>query len=179
MATFKTDQCSKFFEHWTSLRVESAQVLWQSVFLDNPHPGFAPHLHIAEFPNGRIIFRLIGTKLAERWGRDKTGEVVGEGQPPKMQQSLCRFSWSAISRPCGFRMNMKFAATTGAQFSVEAIVLPLSIDGGKPNRLVSFSEVVEKLQYGDVSQIYLGIPDVEWIDVGAGVPDQAPTTDQL
>ena len=176
MATFQTDQCAGFHAHWTSLRDEGTVVLRQSVFLDNPHPGFAPHLHIAEFRNGRLIFRLIGTKLVERWGRDKTGEVIGEGQPPEMQQSLYRNSWSAIAQPCGFRMNMKFAASTGAQFSVEAVVLPLSVKAGKPHRLVSYSEVVEKLQYGDQSQIYLGIPEVEWIDIGAGVPGQTPNT---
>ena len=158
------------------MREEGAVVPKQSVFLDNPHPRFAPHLHIAQFRNGRLIFRLIGTKLVERWGRDKTGEVVAEGQPAEMQQSLYRNSWSSISQPCGFRMNMKFAASTGARFSVEAVVLPLQIGGGKPNRLVSYSEVVEKLKYGDLSQVYLGIPDVEWIDIGAGVPDQEPMT---
>ena len=73
-------------------------------------------------------------------------------------------------------MNMKFAATTGAQFSIEAVVLPLQVGGGKPNRLVSYSEVVEKLKYGDLSQQYLGIPEVEWVDVGAGMPDQVPMT---
>ncbi|NKB45474.1 MAG: PAS domain-containing protein [Alphaproteobacteria bacterium] len=179
MTTFQTEQCKGFFTHWKSLRAEGDVVPQQSEFLDNPHPGFAPHLHIAEFRNGRLIFRLIGTKLVERWGRDKTGEIVGDGQPAEMQQSLYRNSWSAISKPCGFRMNMKFAASTGAQFSVEAVVLPLQVKAGKPNRLVSYSEVVEKLKYGDQSQVYLGIPEVEWIDVGAGVPDHTPTTVQL
>lgn len=158
------------------MREDGAYVPHQSVFLDNPHPQFAPYLHIAQFRNGRLIFRLIGTKLVERWGKDKTGEVVGEGQPPEMQQSLYKNSWSAIATPCGFRMNMKFAATTGAQFSIEAVVLPLQVGGGKPNRLVSYSEVVEKLKYGDLSQQYLGIPEVEWVDVGAGMPDQVPMT---
>lgn len=179
MTTFQTDQCGEFFNHWNSLRDEGEIVLQQSVFLDNPHPRFAPHLHIAEFRNGRLIFRLIGTKLVERWGRDKTGEVVAEGQPAEMQKSLYRNSWSSIAQPCGFRMTMKFAAVTGAQFSIEAVVLPLHVESGKPHRLVSYSEVVEKLSYGDLSQQYLGIPEVEWIDIGASVPNQSPMAVKL
>lgn len=179
MTTFKTEQCAGFYAYWKSLREDGKVVPHQSALLDTSHPGYAPHLHIAEFLNGRLIFRLIGTRLVERWGRDKTGSVVGEDQPPEMQQSLYRNAWSSISKPCGFRMNMIFAATTGSQFSVEAVVLPLRVKSGKPNRLVSYSQVIEKLKYGDLSQQYLGIPDVEWVDIGAGAPDSKPVTVDL
>ena len=174
MTTFKTEKCRGFFEHWASLRDEGQHAPLQSVFLDKSHPEYAPHLHIADVYDGYLVFRLIGTKVVERWGRDKTGEVVGEGQPPGMQRALYENGILSVSTPCGFRMEMMFAASNGSEISVEALVLPLETQDGKPDRLVSLSEVVEKLKYGDQSERYLNMSNVNWVDIGAGVPEQAP-----
>ncbi len=142
--------------------------------MDNPNPRFAPHLHIAEVLDSHLVFRLIGTKLVERLGRDKTGEVIGLGQPPKISNALFENSRLAIALPCGFLQIIEFAASNGAHLSVEAIVLPLGVQAGKQNRLVAFSDVLQKLKYGDQTERYLGLPFVSWIDIGAGVPEQEP-----
>ena len=178
MTRFKTEKCRGFFEHWASLRDEGQHVPSNSVFLDKAHPDYAPHLHIAEMHDGYMVFRLIGTKVVERWGRDKTGEVVGDGQPPDMQRVLYDNGVLSISTPCGFRMEMMFAASNGSEISIEALVLPLATEVGKPGRLVSLSEVVERLKYGDQSERYLNIANVDWVEIGAGVPEQDPWSSQ-
>jgi hypothetical protein len=71
-------------------------------------------------------------------------------------------------------MDMTFAASNGSQLSIEAIILPLQVEAGKSHRLVSYSEVMQQLKYGDQSERYLGIYDVQWINIGAGVPSSAP-----
>lgn len=171
---FKTEKCRGFFEHWASLRDAGQHVPSNSVFLDNAHPDFAPHLHIADLHDGYMVFRLIGTKVVERWGRDKTGEIVGDGQPPDMQQALYENGVLTVSTPCGFRMEMAFAASNGSEISIEALVLPLETEPGAPGRMVSLSEMVETPKYGDQSERYLSVSNVSWVDIGAGVPDRAP-----
>lgn len=172
--TFQSQDCLGFMNHWQSLCAAGELVTAQSVFLDNPHPTYAPFLHIADVMEDHMIFRLMGTKLVERWGRDKTGERVGLNQPPAIRRALFENSRAAIAVPCGFLMEIEFASVSGAEMSIEAIVLPLSLGADRPLRLVSYSAVLKQLKHGDHSDHYLGLPKAEWLDLGAGVPEVDP-----
>ena len=172
MTTFRSDACKEFLEHWLSLREEGQLVPTQTVFLDNPHPKFAPNVHIAEIGESDLILRLMGTALVERWGRDKTGEVIGLDQPPKIRDALFTNSKISHAVPSGFRQVIEFASQSGSEMAVEAVVLPLTLPDERTPRVVSYSTVLQKLAYGDHSERYLGVTEAEWIDVGAGVPDQ-------
>ncbi len=56
------------------------------------------------------------------------------------------------------------------------MVLPLAVDSGRPGRMVSFSQVMQTIKYGTLSERYLRLPTVTWIDIGAGVADQPSLT---
>ncbi len=60
----------------------------QSDFFDHADPKYAPYLHVAEIMEDNLVFRLMGTALVERWGRDKTGEIVGLDQPDSIRIAL-------------------------------------------------------------------------------------------
>jgi hypothetical protein len=143
----------------------------QQAFLDQPHPAFAPYLHIAEIAGDHLVFRLMGTALVERWGTDKTGEMIGKDQPDDIRDALFQNTVDAYAIPCGFWIELEFASITGAEMAIEAIVLPLAVAAGRPGRLVSYSDVLHHLPHGEHSDRYLDLPDSDWIDLGAGVPD--------
>ena len=145
-------------------------VLPQQVLLDNPHPSFAPFLHIGEIGDGHLIFRLMGTQLVDRWGRDKTGEIIGADQPEAIRTALFENACTAYGHPCGYVLEMEFASETGAVMSIEAVVLPLAVAPGKPGRLVSYTDVVQTLPHGEYTARYLSLHGGRWIDIGAGVP---------
>lgn len=168
---FRSEECRGFLAHWLSLRTDGEVVTQQSVFLDHPHPEYAPFLHIADVMEDYLVFRLMGTKLVERWGRDKTGEMVGQDQPEEMRMALFKNGRQCALSRCGIRMEIEFASVHGAEMSIECIVLPLSLEPPKPMRLLSYSAVLKNLKHGDHSDRYLGIPKADWIDLGAGVPD--------
>lgn len=168
---FRTEDCLGFINHWQSLCAPGEVMPRQSVFLDNPHPTYAPFLHIVDVMDDHLVFRLMGTKLVERWGRDKTGEKVGEEQPADMRDALFKNGRQCVLQPCGVRMEIEFASVNGAEMSIECIVLPLSLGPDVPLRLISYSAVLTTLKHGDHSDRYLGIPKADWIDIGAGVPD--------
>lgn len=169
---FRSEECQGFLAHWLSLRAADEQVTQQSVFLDHPHPAYAPFLHIADVMEDHLVFRLMGTKLVERWGRDKTGEMVGQDQPEDMRTALFKNGRQCANTLCGVRMEIEFASVHGAEMSIECIVLPLSLGPDKPMRLLSYSAVLKNLKHGDHSDRYLGVPKADWIDLGAGVPDK-------
>lgn len=168
---FRSEACLGFLNHWQSLCADGEVVTSQTNFLDNPHPTYAPFLHIADVMEDHLVFRLMGTKLVERWGRDKTGEKVGQDQPPEMRDALFKNGQQCAVVPCGVRMEIEFASVNGAEMSIECIVLPLSLGPDKPMRLLSYSVVLRQLMHGDHSDHYLGLPAAEWIDFGGGVPD--------
>lgn len=175
-SVFKSKDCQGFFEHWQSLRTEGTLVPSQKDFLDNALPNYAPHIHISEISEaGTMIVRLMGTGLVERWGRDKTGEAMGEGQPESIRQALYENTRRVISTPCGLRSEIELAASSGSEMVIEAVTLPIGVEAGKPGRLVAYSALMRKLEYGEHSERYKSLANVEWIDLGAGVPDDPPT----
>lgn len=171
---FRSEKCEGFLEHWRSLRQDGELFPAQTALFDNPHPAYAPHLHVAEMLDGELVFRLMGTALVERWGRDKTGEKVGDGQPSPIRSALYDNSRTAYALPCGFRQIVEFAATNGSEMAIESVVLPLAVASDKPPRLVSFSDLLQTMKFGEHSNRYLGLPEVEWVDIGAGLPAGAP-----
>ena len=152
MTKFRSKNCLGFLEHWKSLRNGSDATLRQSVFLDKPNPLYAPYLYIVEIGDSDLIVRLMGTKLVERWGRDKTGESLGAGQPPNIQKAFFENARLAAPVPSGFRIVVEFAASNGSQMLVEAAALPLEVKAGRPVRMVAFSEILDTLKYGELTE---------------------------
>lgn len=172
---FKSKDCQGFFEHWQSLRVDGTLIPSQRDFLDNPQPNYAPFIHISEVTGtGTMIVRLMGTGLVERWGKDKTGEAMGEGQPQHVRAALYGNSRQVITTPCGLRSEIEMAASSGSEMVIEAVTLPIGVEPGRPGRLVDYSALMRKLEYGEHSERYKSLANVEWIDLGAGVPDDPP-----
>lgn len=172
---FQSEDCQGFLEHWRSLRTGGGIIPSQKDFLDHADPHYAPHTHISEVsPDGSMIVKLMGTALVERWGKDKTGEAMGEGQPQDVMDALYSNTRLVISTPCGLRSELELATTSGSEMVIEAITLPIGVEPGKPGRLVAYSSLMRKLEYGEYSQRYKSLANVEWFDIGAGVPKDPP-----
>ena len=174
---FQSDECAGFFAHWQSLRGEGHAVPLHRDFLDNPNPRYAPFVHVSEISDeGTMIIRLMGTGLVERWGKEKTGEAMGEGQPKSVREALYANTRQVILNPCGLRSEIELAASSGSEMVIEAITLPLIVESGRPGRIVAYSALMRKLKYGEYSERYKRLANVEWIDIGAGIPESPPLT---
>ena len=121
-----------------------------------------------------MVIRLMGTELVEKWGLDKTGDVLGDDQPPHIKKALFNNSLAAVSTPCGVQGLVKLEANMGSRIEVESVGLPLSVGDGNPNRLVSFSQTLRTLSYGEIPKNYVSFADTKWIDIGFGVPKTSP-----
>lgn len=122
-----------------------------------------------------MIVKLMGTGLVERWGKDKTGETMGEGQPDSIREALYANTRQVILHPCGLRSEIELAANSGSEMVIEAVTLPLSVEAGKPGRLVAYSALMQTLKHGEHSERYKRLGNVEWIDIGAGIPRDPPS----
>lgn len=177
---FQSKDCRGFFEHWQSLRADGSILPSQKDFLDNADPRYAPFTHISEVDDaGVMIVRLMGTALVERWGKDKTGEAMAADQPEEVREALYGNTRKVISTPCGLRSEIELAGSSGSEMIIEAITLPIGVEPGRPGRLVAYSALMRKLEYGEHSQQYKSLANVEWIDIGAGVPGDPPQVVRL
>lgn len=55
-----------------------------------------------------------------------------------------------------------------------SITLPLDAGPQKPKRRVTYTLLVERLGYEEVSKEYVTVTNTDWVDIGAGVPDEDP-----
>ena len=171
----QSEECLGFFKHWESLCAKGQIVPTQTDFLDNPHPSYAPFVHISEMgEDGAMIVKLMGTGLVDRWGKDKTGEAMGADQPEAIREALYSNTRDVITTPYGLRSEIELAASSGSEMVIEAITLPLIVAPGKPGRLVAFSALMRNLEYGEHSKRYKSLSNVQWINIGAGIPHQPP-----
>lgn len=177
MSQFQSSECADFFEHWTSLRVDGKRTASELDFLNTPHPKFTPHLYITEASDSGMIIRHVGTKLAEAYGRNKIGEVLGQDQPANFRVAINTNSRMAISTPCGLYGHLVFETQLGSTFDVETLALPLSAAIGQPDRLVTYTYTPHEKPAGDTFRRYVKFPSTEWVDVGAGVPPMNPLSD--
>lgn len=171
MPTFQTDKCKGFFEHWLSLPKDGLEPTSET-FLDTANPNYAPFVYILEFSNNGLIIRLMGTALVERWKQDRTGQSFMINQDASVRKVFFENSANVVHVPCGLRATNRFKLGTGQRVSTEAITLPLATGPGRPERIVSFSQMFEHTSDKEAIGGWEGVVNHEWIDLGAGVPNE-------
>lgn len=171
-----SDKCRGFLNHWLSLRTAGSHSVDYADFLDSPHPLYAPFIYITECDQGAIIIRLMGTGLVELWGRERTGDVMAKDQPESVRHALYKNTITANRRPCGIHTVLKMQTTSNNDVLVESITLPLATGPQKPIRSVLYADYHTAFGRNEVNHRYLEAPEVEWIDLGAGVPDHRPAS---
>lgn len=173
MVDFSSKSCPLFFDHWVSLRGD-APMPENTVFFDNAQPDFAPGTYILELVNETAVVRLMGTGLVEQWGLDQTGQVVGSAQGEGLEKAWYYNGLHIVSQPCGMLVNSYFKSTKGRTSMIESIVLPLASSPRPPNRVVSYTEVVDDLGYREHPEVWLETPTILWVDIGHGCPSDPP-----
>lgn len=168
-----------FLTHWKSLRQPGELVVSSADFLDNPHALLAPNVLILDVHDDDVIVRLIATAIVERWGVDLTGKSMFTAHMPmKREDTLFNFN-SVIDKPCGL-LSVNNTRTSGGRAVVsETLSLPLSVLPGRPKRLINYSRLIDPMEEDERSEEVAAYEHQEWIDIGAGVPDETPLMPML
>ena len=177
MPTFLTAECRGFFNHWQSLPKDGLAPTSET-FLDFPQPLYAPYVYILEYAGNDLIIRLIGTALVERWKQNRTGQSFNIHQDPQVREMFFLNSLNVVHLPCALRAVNRFRLASGQNVSTEAIILPLTIGADRPLRLVTYSHLFEEPNEKDELGGWEDVLDHEWIDLGAGVPEDFAQSSQ-
>jgi hypothetical protein len=123
------------YRYWLAKRGRGAMPARSDI---NPAdiPALLPHLGLIEKVDGRFRYRLVGTAIAEQFGRDQTGSLVGTDNRPESlaakQAIYERFFASA--RPVF--TSGQYETKLGATHNVSLLILPLSEDCANVNMAV-------------------------------------------
>ena len=106
-------------------------------------PSLLPHLFIAEIQHPlRFRFRLVGTRIYERWNQDWTGKWLDEldfdGEKTKVMDEFATVAQTGTPR-----LDVEeFVNEHGRYLHYRRLLLPLSDDGHTPSMLIGGQKAI-------------------------------------
>ncbi len=126
---------------------------------------------------GSVIYRLMGTAVAERLGADLTGHNFLNYLDVTERNRIDLGVALVTQQPCGTFAIYQNAYASGLKVRAESIALPLDTGSGKPPFLnISLHSSQSMISFGqeqDASVIGTQWLDGVVIDLGWGIPDQS------
>ncbi|WP_416899640.1 MAG: PAS domain-containing protein [Minwuia sp.] len=104
-----------------------------------------PHIMITEIEpdTGRFLFRLVGTRVTVMYGNDNTGKYLDEVYFGRHREAITRSYVTAYETRAPHHCWMKFTNREGLEFDMERLILPLSSDGQRVDKLISLLDIHE------------------------------------
>ena len=160
----------KIFAYWLGLNEGRAPCykLWDPIKV----PKLMPWCTIIE-RGGETGFRLrfAGTAVCDFYGEEMTGQSVGYRMDTQARAYYFRGLDEILDRPCGHFLTIQARSDVGRDCLFENIALPLTDIEGNGIRVINHQVILEEVTYGEPKTRF-ALPEIaEWIDVGAGVPD--------
>jgi hypothetical protein len=163
----------RWLEHWWTLpHVDLIPI--RASFDPAAVPSLLPYLEMHDLRESGISrLRLVGTKVAQRYGKDPTGEDYLGFVTPERRDEAYRGLLTPYQHPCGMRVVMSNTFESGLSTLIEAVGLPFRFsETGGP--MVMFADVI----VGDAMHhpaslgrlVRYVLHERQFIDIGAGVP---------
>lgn len=177
MSRVITERCQIFLAHWESLR-GGEMVPSLKDYLANPNPALQPNVMILDvISRSEIPIRLFGTALVDLSRADQTHrDFMHAFSTPGMTDRFAEVALMLVSRPCGLTTIKAAITANGKEIELDMITLPLRSDDGAPPCLIAYVTCISDLDPDDFLYQVGEYRESAWVDIGAGVPDVALST---
>jgi len=164
----------EFYAYWLSLpKVDLLPDLGD--FFDHVPPHLQPFVGIVDVTSpSESRVRLYSAGLAEVSGEDPTGEPVIKLFTDELQAIVAPILREAAGRPVGYLCIRDTRAHSGLTIQSPSICLPIRSKNLSAKTLINYSHMPKPdvtMTPADQPRLVSGWRLVQWIDVGAGVPD--------
>jgi hypothetical protein len=170
----ETDTAGKLEQYWKKTRNDGEKVPLRSAFkLSSEIAPLLPNLVIMEVVAEDIVFRLVGTGLAEHQGIDITGKRYGDfAAPDQVARTVARVR-AIHARPCGFLSVHTEDYGRGMSSQIEVAGFPLRGDGqAGPMMVLAVTPVGRGLASKSETPLFLRPASrIDFVDLGHGIPD--------
>ena len=144
-----------------------------STFLNRPIASLQPHVNIVDVVSPtEIRSRLIGTALADKFGRDPTGQNILEYISVTDGKMLSDLVFKMIAQPCGVEMKGLVVSADGAVMRSCSMGFPLRRNAPDAQCIVWLNKIDEPYEFGKSQEKIDNLEFLRWIDVGSGVPGE-------
>jgi len=134
-------------------------------------PKLLPHLQLIEVVGERFRYRLIGTALAQAFGRDYTGAYPEEVSNAERAEAVCRIYRLVQEKRQPVFLRSSYVGAKNVDLMVNRLYLPLSDDGDTVNMILGCLtfEFLQPLAdaWGSAERALFG-SDVEMVEVSEG-----------
>ena len=169
---FETKEAKRFFAAWQGMRSGDELPHFRTVFQNLPNDLLPQAVIIEQQTPDTYITRFMGTRFADLWNLDLTGQDAFTAVSPKVAAAGRHNVGQVLAHPCGIVTIGLFSLKSRDDLAMEHVTLPLSNDSGRPPRTLGFVQNL-RLPY----PLEDDRPDVarrRWIDIGFGVPAAKP-----
>lgn len=168
-------EAQALLDHWCDIRGE-ALIPQRGKFRPAAILRLLPGLMLLEYRDAdSLIYRLVGTGIADRLGFDFTGANLFDHISSR-QRVYARKRFDLMRKqPCGLFLHETLHSKYGTQVKVEIIYLPLLDRAGDVTQLVSLATVLERKERDP--SFKAGTENMTavaacFLDIGAGVPEE-------
>ncbi len=141
-----------------------------------------PNLLIFEYrESGKLICRLAGTSLVEKWGIELTGTDLLDFYDKNLRAPAGKVFDMLRRQPCGLCVRQKLLSKHNSPFIAELIFLPLRGHDHQISQLIAIAIVLEHEESrGSTPKALLSRPvTFDFFDIGAGLPSSLSAAKHL
>ena len=161
----------KFFDYWNSMP-KSGLMPDRRMFDPLVICSIMPRVIMVEyFPNGEVVFRLVGTSVTNDIGLDPTGKSYFSLLDDDALGAFWMASEPMLSTPCGGYFQVSVRARSGYLVDIDLLDLPMTNKAAGSKIIFAHAargRVMDIIPEGDFQ--IAGIRSSDWVDIGAGVP---------
>lgn len=167
----RTAGARRFFSYWDSLPKEGFAPDRKD-FSPVAIAPLMPAVTILEIVSDDLVVqRLAGTAVCRAMGFDPTGGNALDLVAPATRQRYLGLLRAQTDTPCG-RWNMLRSRRENLIERAEALTLPMRYSHSGHWMILTYFGSVETVAYEQGPYEILAYEDTQWIDLGAGTPDQ-------
>lgn len=94
-----------------------------------------------EAGTGRMKFRLVGTRITELYGSDYTGQYLDETWFGRLRDQIVASYSTVVETGEPHHSWVRFTNRDGLEFDMERLILPLSSDGVRTDKLIALLDI--------------------------------------
>lgn len=170
---FRTPGATAFMAAWQGLCKTTTTPHFRTAFQELSADIIPRLMILEEAPGGKFVVRFMGTSRAEMWGQELTGKDTIALMPSTAAAARGNLA-TMLQHPCGMHHIAQYISPTGRELEMENITVPVGNDPGLPRRVMNFTDELSTIAYGAPLGEVRSVSKRAWLDVGAGVPDNAP-----
>lgn len=173
-----------FLAYWNRLKNDAGGVPTRKSVDPRAISKALPYYYLLQRTNHDLVpVRILGTALDAFLPTLSTGMNFLEIYPEEIRSFYAEMLRDICEHPCGARVKRFITMTSGSQVAMQSLALPLADGDGRISYIAGIADAPSAAQLLGLAEkkqrMASTVEELEYLDVGYGVPESAPTLPAL